>query len=224
MRASLRFTFVCAFVAIATSDAMAQTARLPNLDRGSVEIALHIGRTQPAVTFPGSEPGRPTTLMERDESFRLIWVDLSARVYWTRRISTEVRVGATSWDAHGFSIPRPPGPPSLGTRPDRHTVRQHRRAFSAVQSIDLISGRRIVPWVGGGVLFHRTSTRDVLEGFRFHSWTRRSTNDTTAIGAAGVKVYVNRRAFVSVNGLARLGDAPVEGFAGQWQIGGGVAF
>lgn len=136
-------------------------------------------------------------------------------------MSTMVQVGATTWGIRQYNVRSPVLPLVID-----HNTLQHRRALSLVQSVDLVPTRRIVPSAGGGAIFHRTSSRECIisAGRGFAGCARRLTKDTAAIAVGGVKVYVHRHAFVSVNGAVRLGDAPEEGFARRWQIGGGVAF
>jgi hypothetical protein len=211
----------------ATAGLLAQQA--PGADRrfGSVDVAYDWGQPVPAPVGVPSPRVREVLGPSTAESGQT-WHHLSARLYWTRTISTRLQGGLTTWGTRRYfnTVDLPPLG-MVGT----HDVSQHRRSFSLVQSYDVARWGPAVPWVGGGVLMQRTSTGEVLTlpglppvGRGSVSTARRLTKDYAAIATGGVKIYVDRHMFVSASGALRLGEAPPEGFDRQWQVGIGGSF
>jgi hypothetical protein len=215
---------VCTFIAAAVAGAIAQNAVVADRGLGSVDIAYDWGQPLPAPAGTPTPRFREVLGPSAAESEQT-WHHLSTRIYWTRAISTRLQGGLTSWGIRRYynTVDLPP----FGMV-GKHEFFQHRRSFSLVQSYDVGRWGPAVPWVGGGVLVHRTSTREVLSvpGFPRGSifTTGRLTKDRAAIATGGVKIYLDRHMFISANGAVRLGEAPPEGFDRQWQVGIGTSF
>lgn len=218
MKSLFRVTAVCGAVAASTGGVIAQNAA-PNIRPGSVEIAWHVSQHSAPTAIP--DPSFAETLTDLGRANGQTWHRLSARLYWTRLVSTTVEPGAATWGIREYRTRSP----VLGSA-FQHDTLQHQRAVSIVQSLDLISRRRTIPWAGGGIVVHRTSSRECITsaGRGFTGCPRRLAKDTAAVAAGGLKFYFDRHAFVSAGGGLRVGDAPAEGFRGYWQVGGGASF
>jgi len=214
-----RVSAVCGLLATCTGGVIAQNAPVPNTRPGSFEIAWHVSQNSAPTAIPESRFAE--TLTDLGRSNGQTWHRLSARLYWTRLMSTTVAGGATTWGNHEYRTRSP-----VLTSAFAHETLQHRRAVAIVQSLDLMSRRRTIPWAGAGVVLHRTSSRECVtsSGRGFAGCTRRLVKDTAAVAAGGLKFYFDRHAFLSADGGLRVGDAPAEGFRGYWQVGGGASF
>jgi hypothetical protein len=216
---SFRVSAVCGLVAISTGSVIAQNAAVPNTRPGSFEIAWHVSQNSAPIAIPESRFAE--TLTDLGRSNGQTWHRLSGRLYWTRLMSTAIEGGATTWGNREYSTSS-----RVLTLAFAHETLQHRRAVAIVQSLDLVSRRRTIPWAGAGIVLHRTSSRECITsaGRGFAGCTRRLVKDTAPVAAGGLKFYVDRHGFISAGGGLRLGDAPAEGFRGYWQVGGGASF
>ena len=219
MKLSFRVSAVCGLIATCTGGVIAQNAPVPNTRPGSFEIAWHVSQNSAPTAIPESRFAE--TLTDLGRSNGQTWHRLSARLYWTRLMSTTVEGGVATWGIREYGTRSP-----VLLSAFQHDTLQHRRAVSIVQSLDLMSRRRTIPWAGGGIVVHRTSSRECITsaGRGFSGCTQRLVKDTAAVAAGGLKFYMDRHAFVSAGGGLRVGDAPAEGFRGYWQVGGGASF
>jgi len=163
-----------------------------------IELSFLIGGSRPSIVVEepaGLRP--PPTVRENDESYRAITQDVTARIWWTRRMSTSVGGGWSTDARRAYEFPRPAVPPQFpfSHYESRRTVAYHNRIFSVAQAWDLAMSGPIVPFIGGGMEVRWVVRRQdsISVGYvdpssTFSSSTERAGRQIAALATAGMRI------------------------------------
>ena len=219
---------------------------------GRVEVAFLVGQSYPSIIV--DEPGivrSPPTARDTGGTYNLFVQDVSARLWWTRRLSTAVSFGWSTDGSHTDTFPRPASLPFPFTAyVSQRTATYHSSLWSISQAVDLKTAGRIVPFVGGGVEFRSVTRRNettdvsVVDPATFSGAVEYNGNQVAAFLTAGTRVALGAHFSLLVDGswyggLSESGVVPNGGlfFSNQktadtllgantwrWRTGVGVRF
>lgn len=221
---------------ILLSPVLSSAQSTPSSPPQRFEMSFLLGSVQPSIVV--EEPGglrTPPTLRETDESYGALTQDVTARMGWTRRMSTMVSGGWSAETSRSYTFSKPQSPP---TPPFTHyeaerTVLYRSRFLSITQAWDLGSVGLVVPFVAVGVEFRSVVNHQgtVSVGYldptsQLSSSSERSGTQTAALAGAGLRILVGRHGVVSADGavFATHSETPLGGFTGPWRVGSGVRF
>jgi hypothetical protein len=218
-----------------------------------VELSFLVGVSRPSVVVeePATVVRTPPTVRGTGDSFAAITQDVTARFWWTRRMSTIVGGGWSTEERRDYSFPRPTSPPSLPfTRYEsQRSVSYHNQLLSVSQAWDLTVSGPVVLFVGGGVEFRSAVRRQDSRYVGYtdpssiaSSSTERSGRQIAALATFGVRILVGGHLSVLADGSLFSGDSesgvvPDGGIffankpdtllgriAGRWRAGMGIRF
>ena len=200
------------------------------------EMSFLLGRVQPSIVVeePGGLRTRPT-LRETDESYGALTQEVTARMWWTRRMSTMVSGGWSVETSRRYTFSArqaPPIPPFTHYEAER-TVFYRSRFVSLAQAWDLRLTGPVVPFVAGGLeLRSVVNQQDTVSvayfdpTSRLSSSSERSGTQIAALAGAGLRLLIGRHGVMSADGavFATHSTAPRGSFVGRWRVGAGVRF
>lgn len=191
------------------SHALPASAQASTRSFGRIEVAFLVGQSYPSILV--NEPGiirSPPAARDTGEAYGLLMRDVSARVWWTRRLSTAIGVGWSTEGSHTDVFPRPASlQPPFTSYASQRTAAYHYTLWSISQAVDLKTDGPIVPFVGGGVEVRSvtrgeqtTAVSFVDPATTFMGGVEYSGNQVAAFATVGARVALGAHLSLLVDG------------------------